>query len=273
MSRLQEVQILTNQFDAEWGRASGAVINAVTKSGTNSFTGSAFNFYTSKGMTNKDFFTKAQGLDKPDVGKKEWGGTLGGPIVRNKLHFFFSLERISQSRNFTKSFLARPEYSTSVGSEESAWNYVVAHRSSDQRQAHVGVPLAAGTCAAVQSPRRRAGNARKLRRRDRLRPHHGRHADLGAVGHQGQHRARRLRVRRHGPCESGVARARPRIRPLRAMPGRRRHPHHRGRLRAWITTRSTFRPPRPWTTRRFSAAIRWTTPSRGSSLKSGAATT
>ena len=42
----------------------------------------------------------------------------------NKLHFFFSLERIAQSRNFTKSFSARPEYSTSVGSEESAWNYL-----------------------------------------------------------------------------------------------------------------------------------------------------
>jgi hypothetical protein len=121
---IAEVQILTNQFDAEWGRASGAVINAVTKSGTNNFSGSAFNFYTSKGMTNKDFFTKAQGLDKPDVGKKEWGGTIGGPIVRNKLHFFLSLERIAQSRNFTKSFSARPEYSTSVGSEESAWNYL-----------------------------------------------------------------------------------------------------------------------------------------------------
>ena len=151
---IAEVQILTNQFDAEWGRASGAVINAVTKSGTNSFTGSAFNFYTSKGMTNKDFFTKAQGLEKPDVGKKEWGGTIGGPIVRNKLHFFFSLERIAQSRNFTKSFLARPEYSTSVGSEESAWNTLWRDRSSNQCQAHLGVPLAAGTCAAVQSARR-----------------------------------------------------------------------------------------------------------------------
>ena len=94
------------------------------EAGTNNFSGSAFNFYTSKGMTNKDFFTKVQGLEKPDVGKKEWGGTIGGPIVQNKLHFFFSLERIAQSRNFTKSFSARPEYSTSVGSEESAWNYL-----------------------------------------------------------------------------------------------------------------------------------------------------
>ena len=81
---IAEVQILTNQFDAEWGRASGAVINAVTKSGTNNFSGSAFNFYTSKGMTNEDFFTKVQGLEKPDVGKKEWGGTIGGPIVQQQ---------------------------------------------------------------------------------------------------------------------------------------------------------------------------------------------
>ncbi len=119
---LQEVQIITNQFDAEYGRASGAVINAVTKSGTNSLTGSAFNFYTSKAMTNKDYFTKAAGLEKPEVGKKEWGGTIGGPILRNKLHFFFSLERLEQSRNFTNTFPLRPEHSASVGSEESAWN-------------------------------------------------------------------------------------------------------------------------------------------------------
>src|SRR5687768_15837756 len=66
---IAEVQVLTNQFDAEWGRASGAVINAVTKSGTNSFTGSAFQFFTGKGVTNKDFFTKVNDQDKPDVGK------------------------------------------------------------------------------------------------------------------------------------------------------------------------------------------------------------
>jgi hypothetical protein len=119
---IQEVQILTNQFDAEWGRASGAVINAVTKSGTNQFTGSAFNFYTSKAMTNKDFFAEAQGAPKPDVGKKEWGGTIGGPIVRNKLHFFFSLERLFVNRNFSNTFQSRPSLNFAVASEESAWN-------------------------------------------------------------------------------------------------------------------------------------------------------
>ncbi len=50
-------------------------------------------------MTSKDFFTKVNGSDKPDVGKNEWGFTVGGPIVRNKLHFFGSVERLVLSRN------------------------------------------------------------------------------------------------------------------------------------------------------------------------------
>jgi hypothetical protein len=119
---IQEVQILTNQFDAEWGRASGAVINAVTKSGTNQLTGSAFDFYTSKAMTNKDFFTKAQGAAKPDVGKQEWGFTVGGPIVRNKLHFFGSVERLKVRRNWSNTYPNRPDINYSTSSEESAWN-------------------------------------------------------------------------------------------------------------------------------------------------------
>ena len=119
---IAEVQILTNQFDAEWGRASGAVINAVTKSGTNQFTGSAFNFYTSKAMTNRDYFAKAIDAPKPDVGKKEWGGTIGGPIIRNKTHFFASLERLYINRNFSNTFPARPSLNFATSSEESAWN-------------------------------------------------------------------------------------------------------------------------------------------------------
>src|SRR6185295_8274745 len=101
---IQEVQVLTNQFDAEFGRASGAVINAVTKSGTNQVTGSAFDFFTGRSVTAKDYFTRVNGLDKPEVSKKEWGGTVGGPIVRNKLHFFASVERLVQNRNQSKTY-------------------------------------------------------------------------------------------------------------------------------------------------------------------------
>jgi Carboxypeptidase regulatory-like domain len=119
---IQEVQIITNQFDAEYGRASGAVINAVTKSGTNEFRGSAFSFFTGKAVTARDFFARANGAEKPDVGKQEWGGTFGGPIKRNRLFFFGSIERLVANRNWSRTFTARPSLNYSVASEESAWN-------------------------------------------------------------------------------------------------------------------------------------------------------
>ena len=68
---IAEVQILTNQFDAEWGRASGAVINAVTKSGTNNFSGSAFNFYTSKGDDQQGLLHKGAGAR--EAGRRQEG--------------------------------------------------------------------------------------------------------------------------------------------------------------------------------------------------------
>jgi hypothetical protein len=119
---IQEVQVLTNQFDAEFGRASGAVINAVTKSGTNQFSGSAFDFFTGKGVTARDYFAKQTDAPKPDVKKQEWGGTIGGPIIRNKLHFFASLERLVQQRNQSKTYPTRPEFSFATTDDVSAWN-------------------------------------------------------------------------------------------------------------------------------------------------------
>ena len=68
---LQEVQVITNQFDAEYGRASGAVINAVTKSGTNNFSGAAFAFFTGKKVIARDFFTTSEqsgGTDNRETG-------------------------------------------------------------------------------------------------------------------------------------------------------------------------------------------------------------
>jgi Carboxypeptidase regulatory-like domain len=119
---IQEVQVLTNQFDAEFGRASGAVINAVTKSGTNQFRGAVFDFFTGRSVTSKDYFTRVSDLDKPQVSKQEWGGTLGGPIVRNKLHFFASVERLVQNRNQAKTYPTRPDFSFSTTDDVSAWN-------------------------------------------------------------------------------------------------------------------------------------------------------
>ncbi len=64
---IQEFQVITNQFDAEFGRTSGAVVNAVTKQGTNRLRGSAFGFFQSGGLTEKDYFAKKQGSPKADT--------------------------------------------------------------------------------------------------------------------------------------------------------------------------------------------------------------
>ena len=119
---LQEVQIMTNQFDAEFGRSSGAVINAVTKSGSNQLSGSLFQFFTGKGVTAKDYFAKVNNLPKPDISKTEWGGTAGGPIVKNRLFYFFSLERVTRERPLIGQFPNRPEFNYSTVDSVGAWN-------------------------------------------------------------------------------------------------------------------------------------------------------
>src|SRR5688500_12374938 len=107
---VQEFQVITNQFDAEFGRTNGAVINAVTKQGTNNFRGSAFIFSQDAGMTEKDYFAKKNELAKPDTSQLQWGGTLGGPIIRDRAHFFGSLERVTIDEGITINVPARPEF-------------------------------------------------------------------------------------------------------------------------------------------------------------------
>jgi hypothetical protein len=84
---VQEFQLLTSQFDAEFGMASGGVVNSVSKQGSNQFHGSAFMFFQDEKLTSKDYFAEQGGFDKPQTQQQQWGGTLGGLIVRNKMHF------------------------------------------------------------------------------------------------------------------------------------------------------------------------------------------
>ena len=119
---IQEFQVLTHQFDAEFGRTTGAVINAITKQGTNRFSGSAFSFFQDAALTEKDYFAKQNNLAKPDTKQTQWGGTVGGPIVRDKAHFFFSLERVMIDRGTTVNIPARPEFNTAATTQDRVWN-------------------------------------------------------------------------------------------------------------------------------------------------------
>jgi hypothetical protein len=87
---IEEVKMVTNTINPEYGRNSGAILNAITKSGTNQFHGTGFDFYRDTFLNTKNFFQ-----NKPSVfHQNQYGGTVGGPIVRNKTFFFFSLQNI-----------------------------------------------------------------------------------------------------------------------------------------------------------------------------------
>jgi hypothetical protein len=92
MEAIQEFQVITSQFDAEFGRTLGGVLNAITKSGGNQFSGSAFLFQQDSGSNETDFLTERAGLEEPDTQYRSQGFTLGGPFVRDKAHFFVSYE-------------------------------------------------------------------------------------------------------------------------------------------------------------------------------------
>jgi hypothetical protein len=85
---IAEFRVLTNTFDAEYGRNSGAVVNVVTKSGSNNFHGDLYEFFRNKGMNARGFFDS----QKLDYLQNQFGATLGGPLKKNKTFFFASYE-------------------------------------------------------------------------------------------------------------------------------------------------------------------------------------
>ncbi|HSP14970.1 MAG TPA: TonB-dependent receptor [Thermoanaerobaculia bacterium] len=86
---VKEFQVNSNAYTAEYGRAGGAVINVVTKSGTNDFHGSVFDFYRDRDLNANDYINEINNRAKSPYHFDQYGASLGGPIVRDK-HFFFA---------------------------------------------------------------------------------------------------------------------------------------------------------------------------------------
>jgi hypothetical protein len=122
---VQEFQLLTSQFDAEFGASSGGVVNAVSKSGTNSFRGVVFYFNAGQGLTAQNYFAKKQNLEEAETKQIQYGGNIGGPIIKDKLHFFANLERIDQNRGVTINIPARPELNFSDFTHDNVWNWMI----------------------------------------------------------------------------------------------------------------------------------------------------
>src|SRR3954471_5301833 len=125
LEAIQEFQVITSMYDAEWGRASGAVVNAITKAGTNQFKGVMFATTSPNALTAADYFVRTKNLEKPTSVRRDWGGVLGGPIVKNKAQFFFSLERQVDNPNRTRVFPTRPSLNFSIAEDRTDWNTLI----------------------------------------------------------------------------------------------------------------------------------------------------
>lgn len=93
---IQEFKVQTGMYDAEYGRNAGANVNLVTKTGTNSFHGNLFEFWRNDVLNANDFFLNLNGVPRPELKQNQFGGTLGGPIVKDKLLFFGSYQGTRQ---------------------------------------------------------------------------------------------------------------------------------------------------------------------------------
>jgi len=104
---VQEFRIITQQYKAEYQKATSVIVNATTKSGGNTWTGELFGYRQHEGLIWRDYFADRrcrvdQNCSKlPELGKWQFGGSVGGPIIRDKLFFFGAYEGNHQDRAFT----------------------------------------------------------------------------------------------------------------------------------------------------------------------------
>ena len=99
---IQEFKIVTSPYSAEYGRSPGAAISVSTKSGTNELHGTLYDFFRNESMDTIDFFSKRAGQKVPTNDQNQFGGNLGGPIVKDKAFFFVDYERTRITRGVTR---------------------------------------------------------------------------------------------------------------------------------------------------------------------------
>jgi hypothetical protein len=117
---LQEFQVVTSNFTAELGRSSGAQVTLVTKSGTNQFHGNVFEFYQTPRFNAKSYPANIANIPKEQFVQHIFGGSIGGPIVKNKLFFFANLQLL---RAYDTALVTRTVYTQSA--RQGLFRYVI----------------------------------------------------------------------------------------------------------------------------------------------------
>ena len=259
---LVEFRVVTNNVSAEYGRSGGATLNVAYKSGTNRFSGAAWEFFRDTSMNAEGFFKSATG--KPELKRNQYGYVLGGPILRNRAFFFTDYEGFRQNRE-RRHDLHHPDRSPAPGNPGRGHPQPAdrcglpgRHAGPDDGVGAQGARRAAGD----DEPRRREQlpHAAALRERDRQGERQGgssrsrrasRPSAASATATWTSSTTRRCRCRR-----AGVATARP----TSPTSSSRWAPRGRPRRRRSSRCGSAGRAPRPARTRRRSAARARSTP-------------
>ncbi|HXJ96676.1 MAG TPA: TonB-dependent receptor [Terriglobia bacterium] len=111
LDSIEEFRLLTNSFDAEYGRFSGAIVNVITKSGTNAFHGNAYEFLRNDKLDSRNFFDPTLGAFK----RNQFGGTFGGPILKDRLFFFGDYQGTRERRGLSTGIIPVPSASERTG--------------------------------------------------------------------------------------------------------------------------------------------------------------
>src|SRR5712692_1611863 len=101
MEGIQEFNVSIDRYTAEQGRTAAGVVNVISKSGTNTIHGSAFGLFQNSSLNKIDFFTEQQGLPKPLFHRYHFGGSAGGPIIKDKLFAFGAYEHKREPGSIT----------------------------------------------------------------------------------------------------------------------------------------------------------------------------
>jgi hypothetical protein len=103
---LEEVKVDTNNYPAEVGRAGGAVVNLITKSGTNTFHGGVYEYFRNDKLNANDYFANTAGIARPEFRQNQFGGNFGGRIIKDKTFFFGDIEELRQIQGKNTGLLA-----------------------------------------------------------------------------------------------------------------------------------------------------------------------
>jgi hypothetical protein len=130
---IQEFRLQTRTYSTEFGTSAGAVVNASVKSGTNHFHGSAFEFARNSVLDANTYFNRQKGIPKGTFSQNQFGGTIGGPIVRDHTFFFGDYQGLRSSTDVTESSVV-PSAAMKMGnfSELSATTYPLSSTATGQ---------------------------------------------------------------------------------------------------------------------------------------------